>query len=314
MATKSDYLQQKRLNPADDLRRALSRLEEIQPDIKRLNSTQALGVLRDLDHAYDLLQQLEAKDINIQGEWGRFQASEAFLRRWTGPLLRSLGGPGALSDFRPSPPPARDRWWWFIHEAVAAHQQRRVRALVGAGVAVFVGLATLWLLFNTVLAPDPLVVAKVDAENEALLALDMGDYQESLIQIEYGLSQVPDDPDLLLFRGVLQAKLGDVAAASESYARAEAGLGPVMFYVTRTQLWLRLGDAEAAEEDIRAALALDETVPVSWLLLGQALEAQGRTFEAIPAYEQAGQLALDSGESQIVVLARVALGRIGAGP
>ncbi|NEP83776.1 MAG: hypothetical protein F6K39_40005, partial [Okeania sp. SIO3B3] len=141
MATKSDYLQQKRLNPADDLRRTLDSLEAIQPTIKQLNSTQALGVLRDLDHAYDLLRQLEAKDINLQGEHGRFQAIEAFMRRWTAPLLRGLGGPSALSDFRPSPPPDRDRWWWFIHEAVAARQQRRVRVLTGAGLAVFAGLA-----------------------------------------------------------------------------------------------------------------------------------------------------------------------------
>ena len=53
---------------------------------------------------------------------------------------------------------------------------------------------------------------------------------------------------------------------------------------------------------------------LGWLLLGQALEQQGQRFAAISAYERAGELALDSGQSEIVVMSRMALGRIMAVP
>ena len=58
MRSKLDYLQQKKLNPADDLRETLSDLEVVQPRIKSLDAARVLEMLHNMDTAQQLLTQL----------------------------------------------------------------------------------------------------------------------------------------------------------------------------------------------------------------------------------------------------------------
>jgi tetratricopeptide (TPR) repeat protein len=104
--------------------------------------------------------------------------------------------------------------------------------------------------------------------------------------------------------------------AAESYAQAQNQLQetPLDFYLARSQLQLRLKQAELAESDARTVLNRDENIARAWLLLGQSLQLQGRDFQAISAYEKAGQVGLDNGDNEVVVLARLALGQIGVTP
>ncbi|MDX1521319.1 MAG: hypothetical protein R3264_06805, partial [Anaerolineae bacterium] len=55
----------------------------------------------------------------------------------------------------------------------------------------------------------------------------------------------------------------------------------------------------------------DNAIASAWLILGQSLELQGRNLAAIEAYQIASEIAFENGESEIVVLARVALGQLG---
>ena len=48
--------------------------------------------------------------------------------------------------------------------------------------------------------------------------------------------------------------------------------------------------------------------------MAQALEIQGKLAEAASAYQQAGQLAFENGDNEIVVLARLAMARLGSVP
>ena len=312
---KLDYLQQKKLNPADELREILSSLEERQLKIKQMDTTQALIFLRDLDQLDRLFAQLEAAGLDLLAEQGRFAAVQARLKKMAASFLKALGGPGALSEYRPAPPPPREQWWWYIHEILAAQQQQLLRQVALGLILILLALGGVILAFNTILAPSPEAVARVEAENSAYAAIDEGDYREALAAIEQGLVKVPGDPGLLIFKGVLNEMSGEVSEAAQSFAQAEAALNdPLTFYLGRGQLELRVNRLAEAEREVRAALKVDETSARAWFLLGQALELQDRRFEAIPAYEKAGQLALNSGDDEVVVLARLALGRIGLGP
>lgn len=309
---KLDYLQEKKLNPADELRHLLGSLEERRLKIKSMTATQALALLRDLDRVYTLFQQLQAGGLDLLPEQGRFEAVQARLKEGAAPWLRALGGPDALHRFKPSPAPLPEQWWWFIDERVAAQKRQRLRqmATVVAVIVVVIGLIALAL--NTVLAPSPEVVARVEAENTAFRALEAGDVPAALAAVETGLSQAPDNPDLLLFKAVLQETLGQTGEAAQNFARVEALYNdPLTFYLSRSQLELRVNQFEKAERDARAALDIDDSSPQAWLFLGQSLELQGRRFQAVPAYEKAGQLALEQGDNEVVVLARLALGRLG---
>lgn len=311
---KSDYLQQKKLNPADELRAILASLEERQLKIRVMDAAQALQILQDLDQAQALFEQLAAAEVDLLPEEGRFQAVQARLKREAAPWLRALGGPTALSEQRPSPSPAPERWWWYIHEVVAAKQQRLLWQAVIAVVVLLLAIGGVALAFNTILAPSPEAVARVEAENDADRALDQGDFQTALAAIDLGLTKVPQDPGLLIYQGILYHLLGDQPQADLVFAQAQTLLSdePLNFYVARSQLWLRASRPELAEQDVRLVVDQDENNARAWLLLGQALQTQGRTFEAIPAYERAGQVALDNGDNEIVVLSRIALGQIGA--
>lgn len=313
MSSKLEYLQQKKLNPADELRELLSSLEEQAVKIKGISSTQALFVLRDLDQLYTLFDQLTVAGLDLLAEEGRFKALQGRVRQSAGPLLKALGGASVLAEHRPMPAPSRERWWWYIHERVAAQRQRRFRRLTIFAVILAGVIGGMVVLFNTVLAPSPEAVARLEAENAAYAAMEAGDLQAALAAIEAGLTHVPDDPNMLLLKGVLQSVMGQEAEAERIFAQVEFSFGPrENFYLQRSQLEMRAKRLDEAEANARQALALDENSAAAWLLLGQSLEAQGQGFEAIRAYEMAGDLAFENGNNQIVVLARLALARLGS--
>jgi len=312
---KLNFLQQKKLSPADELREILGSLEERQLKVKSMASGQALCLLHDLDQVDTLFQQLESAGLDLRPEQGRFKSIQARLEKQAAPLLKSLGGAAVLSAHRPTPPPPSEKWWWYIQERVAAQQQRLLRQVVVTSVIILVVLGGIVLLFQTVLAPSPEIIARLETENDAYAAIDAGDYQEALAVIEQGLIKVPADPSLLLLEGVVQEALGEEAAAAQSFDQARTGLkNPFDFYLARSQLDLRVGQPAKAEANARAALELDENSSRAWLLLGQALEFQDKSLEAVPAYEKAGELALANGDYEVVVLSRLALGRIGTRP
>ena len=73
---------------------------------------------------------------------------------------------------------------------------------------------------------------------------------------------------------------------------------------------MRTNQPEKAETDATAALAMDESAAAAWLVLGQSFELQGKRKEAMDAYEQAGKTAEANGDDEIVVIARMSLGRM----
>jgi tetratricopeptide (TPR) repeat protein len=312
MRSKLDYLQQKKLNPADDLRETLSDLEVVQPRIKRLDKAGALKMLHNMDKAQQLLTQLQTGGTSIKSELGRFESIQGCVRENVRPLLKAIGGPAALADARPSPaPPADTRWWWYIHQDVAELQRRLLRRVLVGIIALLTLLVGTYVVFQTVLAPDPAAVARIEAENDALTAFDEGDLPEALAALERGLEKVPGDGGILLMQGVFLELLERPDEAKAVFAQAQQAMGDMeAFHLGRGQIYLRTSRFEKAEVEARAVLELNEDNAAAWLQLGQALENQRRRLLAAQAYEKAGELALDSNQNEIVVLARLGLGRV----
>lgn len=311
---KLDYLQQKKLNPADELREILGRLEEALPQIKTLTVQPALNLLLDLDRLDALFQQLESAGLDLLPEQGRFHSLQARLRKQAGSLLQALGGAAALQTQRPAPAPPPENWWWYLDHLVAERQRQLKRQIALIGVIIVAVIGGVVLLFNTVLAPSPEVAARLEAENSAFEAIETGQYEAALAFIRQGLQKVPGEPNLLLLQGVVQELVGDKTAAA-SFDQAQARLNnPLDFYLARSQLYLRVGQSSQAETDARAALELDNNLASAWLLLGQTLESQQKMADALLAYQKANELAIANGDSEIIVMARLALARIGGMP
>ncbi len=312
--SKLEYLQPKKLSQADELREILDRLEEALPRIKTLEAQVSLNLLPDLDRLDLLFQQLESIGVDLLPEQGRFHSLLARLQKQAGPLLHSLGGAAALNAHRPVPAPPLETWWWYVDRLVAERQRqlRRQLAVIGViGLAVIGGIV---LLFKTVLAPSPEVAARLEAENGAFEAIATGHNKEALALVQQGLQKAPGEPNLLLLQGVVQAMAGDQTSAAASFDQARTQLNdPLNFYLNRSQLYLQVGQPGEAELDARAALELDNKLASAWLLLGQTLENQQKMTDALAAYQKANDLATASGDSEIIVLARMALARLAGG-
>jgi tetratricopeptide (TPR) repeat protein len=305
MSSKLDYFQKKGLNPADELRRLIDSLEEYAPKLRSFDLTQARLLLRDLDKTASLFEQLETTELDLVPEQSRFATIEFFYKK----------NAARIAEYRPSPPPDRDHWWWYLHELVAEQQRRLLRRIATVVITILVVIVGLVIAFNTILAPSPEAIARLEAENESLAAVEEGDYDLALLAIEKGLSVVPEDASLWLIKGVIQQLREEEDQAAESFDQAKVNLDDMAtFHLGLGQLYYRTGQPEKAEEEARTAIELNDKLSTSWLLLGQALEAQDRKFEAIPAYQNAGDIALENGDSEVVVLARLALSRVGFGP
>lgn len=312
---KSDYLKAKNLTPADELRHLLTGLEQRHFKFGTMTSTQTLILLRELDQIYHLFTEIEAKGLDLLPEQGRFKLMEARIRKEAALLLKALGGVEELAAHRPKPEPDEAQWWWWIDKMVADQRKRRL-AVVGliGGVALIV-VSVLILLFNTVLAPSPEAAIAFRVERDAEAEIEVGEYRAALEVIDQGLTELPTDATFWLYKGLLHQTLGEEAAAAQAFEQSQRYVeDPLQFYLARSQLSLRLDQPQQAEIDALAAIDLNENEGRAWLLLGQALQSQDQPYEAIEAYERAADLAWESGDSELVVLARLALSQLGAAP
>lgn len=313
MPTKLDYLRSKKLNPADELREMLLVLEEQLPRLKLLSSQEALAVLEGLDKIDALLTQLEAEAVDLLSERGRFYALQGQLKKRSRSLLKAVGGPAPLAQHRPQPAPAPDeRWWWYIDEMVAARNRQTIKQLVVAACVLVLVLAGLYILYQTVLAPSPEVLARIEAENQSMQDFSAGDYAAALADVNKGLGVAVDNPRLLVLKGVLLDFAGQPVAAQQAFQQARTVLPDLeSFYLLRVQVYLTTNQFEKAESDTHALLDINPDSAQGWLMLGQALEPQeGRRQEALDAYQRASELATAQGDNEVVVLARLAMGRL----
>ncbi|MCG3212501.1 MAG: hypothetical protein FOGNACKC_06171 [Anaerolineae bacterium] len=310
MPTKLDYVQGKKLNPADDLRETLALLEERQAKLKHLSADEALALLHELDRVAELLAALQAHGVDLLPEQARFETVQRQLKQRASVWLKTVGGPARLAGQR-AQPVDDTRWWWALDGLVAANKKRVRRQIGLAGLALALVVAVVIVLFKTVLAPSPEVLARLDAENNAMQAFTADDVPGALASVEQGLAVAVDDPRLLILQGIFQDLLARPPAAQQSFVRAQAVLNnPESFYLLRAQLYLTTDQPNPAEADARAALAVNDNSARGWLLLGQALEAQDRREEALTAYNRAADLAITSGDDEVVVISRLAIGRM----
>ena len=311
---KLDFLQQKKLSRADELREQLSSLEDRKTTLNKMTSTGALFLLRDLDQTYALFKQLEPDSLDLTPEIHRFDVIQNYYKSKAIRIQRVLGGAEAISRHRPVPEPERARWWWYLPEIVKEQQQRALRRTLISFIIFLLVVGGIAFAFETFLAPSPEAVARLEAENNSFAAFEEGDLNKVIAEIETGLAVAPNDPGLLIIKGVAQEQLDNDQEAAQSFEQARANLpDPSLFYLNRSQVYFRINQLTKVEEDARTALELNKNLSLAWLLLGQTLEAQGRRFEAVSAYQEAGNVALETGNNEVVVLARLALSRMGGG-
>ena len=296
-------------NPADELRDLLDRCEINVANLERGAPDGVLTLLEDLDRAYSLLEDLRRDGVDLRPEETRMESIQSMLRRKAAFLVREARKAGGLPKLREQVRPDESRWWWYADELVAQERRQKLVRLAKVLAAVVVVLVGAGVALRVFFPPDPRATAILRAEQEAALKLDEGDVAGALNEIERGLQDVPDDPGLWIWHGVLLEKLGRDAEAQESFAKArDLWQDDLTFFLNRGQRYLEAGEAEAALADAQRAAELDARSAEAHMLLANAYESLGKVREAYQALVRAAELAREQGNDSLYVIAQTRAG------
>jgi tetratricopeptide (TPR) repeat protein len=139
----------------------------------------------------------------------------------------------------------------------------------------------------------------------------VGKLEEALEKVEQALTLDPENPDWLIYKGVLQQGLGQTEAADETFQIAQTKFEtPVSYYLARAHQFNIISSFEAAISDTQKVLELDESSALGYLYMGEAYEGLKKYQEALMSYMQADQLATAQELTEIIVLARMRYGQL----
>lgn len=303
------YVKPAQLTRSDQLREQLAQLEALVGQLGHGLGEEALTLPALFDQVATGLTELQATGQGMQSETARLKAASAELQRKAGIFLREIGGVETLREVRSARQPDPAYWWWFLDQMLA--ERRRVqlrRLLLGGGVAVLL-LALLSFAYQRFFAPSPALVASMRHQQAAERLAQAGDWAGAIGEVEQALAAMPNDPDGLVLKGVLQQSLGQNESARETFSAAEVQLGNKEdFLITRARQFMKLGQAEAALADAQAAISLNADSAVGYLFLGEANVTLKNYPEAITALQRASELAEAQNELTIAASARAQLG------
>ncbi|MCS6937848.1 MAG: tetratricopeptide repeat protein [Roseiflexus sp.] len=283
--------------PLGRLRAALDDAERVAVSAG-MSADDAVSFLRACDAIECLLSEIGAA-ADIRPEVNRANFVRERLRVNAESIARVVQSAGRMHDV------AGMRSWEEVQSLVATVRARRLRRLAIAGlgaVALIAALALLLLIFPAEPAPDIGAISRLLANEGAAAALDRA-------RAEY--ERFPDNPEAALWRGVLELRAGDPAAAEELFAQARQwAASEVGFLFERGNLLIQVGLLDAAEADAAALIAHPDAQAEGHLLLGSVREARGDRAGAIEAFQQAADLAAAADKPHLEVIAKTRLGMI----
>ncbi|MEJ5199134.1 MAG: tetratricopeptide repeat protein, partial [Anaerolineae bacterium] len=224
-------------------------------------------------------------------------------------VLREINAGGGFAALRERHAAGSDAWWWRLDQKVRQDRITRLRRAVATLIGVAVLAAAVIFILNRLMPVDPKLQASISKRMEGERYIrDTGNYAAALKAFEEAAALTPNDPEPWLWLGATQKRLGDAAAAQQSFDHARQVLGKeIEFYLMRSQAFMGVGLLEDARADIDAVLARDPEEPRGYLYLGGLLEQQGDLAGAIKAMERASELAEKRNQAELTAIARYRL-------
>lgn len=271
---------------------------------------QAEALLHGLDAAAERVAALPEGASRSQLE-SEFASIPVRLEREASAFVRDFGGPQALRQRRAQCNPPGANRWWYLDEYLTNRRARQVRRGVSGVLLAAALLALAVLVYQRFFAPDPALTQMYRHQSTAQDKTLRGDWQAALLETEQGLAIRPEEPALLVLKGVLLEQLERQSEAEQSFAAARALLPAAGdFLIERSQAYLFASQYERALQDAQQAASQAPEKAQSHILIGQAYEGLQRYPEAVAAYDMAFTTADANEQPDIAALARLYSARL----
>jgi tetratricopeptide (TPR) repeat protein len=309
-------LSQMQTNQTGGLGAQLDEMDVLLSRIGARNSQQAFQILNRMDAIDCQIKEMQEHGANIKAEEGQYETACAILRKQAAAFVRDAGGASALRSEREKRNPPEGAWWWRLDEIAAQKSKESTLRFVKWGAALVILVGVLVAAYQIFLAPSPEVMARYEAIDKTTTLAESGNYTEALAAIQKGLDAAPDDPELLLWQGVIYSMQGNDQQAAAIFSKVQGQVsGAEAFYLMRAQDYLTIGQNPRAEQDAQAAINANPKSARGYYILGSAQENAGDSQSALKSYQMAVDLADQANDSELIVEAKVKMGYLmqGAG-
>lgn len=277
-----------------------SLLDETERRIVIMHETPggARDIIQNVERIGRLLEALDSPLYDTRAEESRAEALRERLVREAVRVERLVRVNGHADELASSP------LWQTVRATAIAQRQRTRRRWIVGGTALTVVAVLLFVVLPWLFPPPP------QAETTQIMnqAAD-GDYTGALALAEAERARVPTDPQGALWAGALYLRQGNTAAAENAWQAARQLYdNDVNFYFERGTVLGFIGAYDAAEQDAQQLIDLPDGAPFGYYLRAHLAESRGAYAEAIPAFEQAANLADQANLTQLAVTARTRLG------
>jgi tetratricopeptide (TPR) repeat protein len=294
-------------SPANTLRDALDKAERQVVQLDPANIEDFLVLLDEIEQMFHGLAETQA---DVRPEEGRWESLLNRLSTSPGPLVNAAARAGGLAQLRKNHPPAESFWWHLDAEIVRRRARSIRRAVIATGSIVAITAFVLWAL-NFFFPPDPkaVLISNVNSDIGQLILEE--NWEAALLVVEQAQQTLPDDPELLIWEGVLAEQVGDQVRAQESFGLAQEVLAdaPANFWLLVGNRRLEVGNLDGAQQAGEEALALEPENPQATFLLGGVAELRGDNATAIEMFNRTFDQA-EADNPQLAVIARVRMGNL----
>jgi tetratricopeptide (TPR) repeat protein len=294
--------------PLDELRRLIEKTDSRLGGLERASADDALALLRMFDEMDTLHTTLSADDVDLRAENSRLDTIQLILHRKAGLLLRLLGQKGGIAALRKARAPARERWWWYLDEYVSAQRKQTLRNLARTGVILIILFAVAAAVYQTWFQPDPAVIARLNYTSDAQRAIEAGNLNVALQEMEKATAQFPNDGEIQIWHGAVLSLMKRTQEADAAFQTARQ-LYPdeTTYLIARATVRTQANDIDAANADALAATKLSPDNAQAFLVLGGTQELKGQTQNASQSYSTAASLAAAAKQSELEAMAKVRL-------
>jgi tetratricopeptide (TPR) repeat protein len=294
-------------SPANALRDALDTAER---QVVAVDATTIAEFLCLLDQIEALFAELANNKSDLRSEEVRWESLLNRINSKPGPLVAAAGKSGGLPQLRSQHSPATSFWWHLDREVAQRRAQALKRGSKTVAIVVAVVAVALWAV-NYFFPPDPKAVLITSATGDAQQLIMDQKWPEALHSIQTALKTLPDDPELLIWEGVLYEQLAQAtpAKASLDHAQYELQAQPLLYWLQLGNTRLQVGNLVGADQAGQQALSMAPNDPQANFLIGNIAEAQGDTIKAVEVFSRTFALAEQS-NPQLAVIARVRMGNL----